>query len=91
MRNLPNNAALLALGAVFVLSGCKQNIGEALYNQEDSAHKTFVGNRVEGFKFTSMKGEHVDFARLRGSVVLLDFWATWTTDGMELLAAKKAA
>ncbi len=28
-------------------------------------------------KFTAVDGREVDFAKLRGKVVLLDFWATW--------------
>jgi len=34
-------------------------------------------------KFTAVDGKTVDFAKLRGKVVLLDFWATWCPSCVE--------
>ncbi len=35
-----------------------------------------LGKKLE-FKFTAVDGREVDLEKLRGKVVLLDFWATW--------------
>ena len=41
--------------------------------------KTLAELKVKPFdlKFTATDGSEVDFAKLRGKVVLIDFWATW--------------
>lgn len=36
-----------------------------------------VGQTPFDLRFIALDGREVDFARLRGKVVLLDFWATW--------------
>jgi len=36
-----------------------------------------VGQTPIDLRFIALDGREVDFARLRGKVVLLDFWATW--------------
>jgi peroxiredoxin len=92
MPKQPNIAsATLALCVLLALSGCDQSTEESLYYEEDAAYREQVGEPVAAFKFTSLAGEKVDLARYRGSVVLLDFWATWTSPCMELIPVKKAA
>lgn len=39
--------------------------------------KTLVGQQVPNFSFVLTTGDQVDRESLKGSVVLLDFWATW--------------
>ena len=49
----------------------------------DSAHKLIENprrareNYAPDFSFTSLQGEHISLADLRGKVVVLDFWGTW--------------
>ena len=44
-----------------------------------AAAKTQIALRTEplDLKFTALDGREVDLAKLRGKVVLVDFWATW--------------
>jgi peroxiredoxin len=48
-------------------------------------------NELVDFKFIALDGREVDLARLRGKVVLLDFWAMWCTYCLEELANIKEA
>lgn len=38
---------------------------------------TRVGQQMPAFTVTTLDGADVDIARLRGKVVVVDFWATW--------------
>lgn len=44
---------------------------------QDAAYLHWLGKPLPPVQFTAIDGRKVDTARLRGSVVLLDFWATW--------------
>jgi peroxiredoxin len=39
--------------------------------------RSLVGRRAPEFSLDDLHGTHVDLARDRGKVVLLNFWATW--------------
>ena len=41
------------------------------------APKGFVGKKAPAFSFTTLEGTKLSNAKLKGKVVLLDFWATW--------------
>lgn len=38
---------------------------------------SMVGQPVPALKFQDLSGQEVDFAALKGKVVVVDFWATW--------------
>ncbi len=41
------------------------------------AADSLIGSNAPRFTRTDLKGKRVDLGRLRGKVVLLNFWATW--------------
>jgi len=52
----------------------------ARQNQRICRRQAARGRVAEGaaqLKFTAVDGRNVDLAKLRGKVVLIDFWATW--------------
>ncbi len=44
---------------------------------EIAARQLEIHTKPLDVKFTALDGREVDFAKLRGKVVLIDFWATW--------------
>jgi len=60
--------------------GASQNLHVAAMAQQELAafQRTHELNKAPlDLKFTALDGTEVDLARLRGKVVLVDFWATW--------------
>lgn len=60
-------ACLLVLGLLF--SGCGTS--------EPDPASVVVGSQAPGFSLTSLDGTTVKSSNLKGSVVVLNFWATW--------------
>ena len=43
------------------------------------------------WKFTAIDGREVDFSKLRGHVILIDYWASWCPDCLRALPSVQAA
>ncbi len=60
--------------------GAEQDVNvtlEARPDTEDIQRGQLVGKPMPGVTFTSLDGKTLDVTKLRGKVVVLDFWATW--------------
>jgi peroxiredoxin len=57
----------------------KNYVDEQLISQAASQYKQLesVGKPLTGIQFTAVDGREVDMNKLKGKVVLVDFWATW--------------
>jgi len=50
---------------------------EALLKMEAELQKGILNEKAPVFKLKTIQGEEVDLEKLRGKVVMIDFWATW--------------
>lgn len=65
----------LALLAAVLAAGCSK--GEAPPDAAPTSDRIEVGSPAPAYAATSMTGDSVSLAELRGKVVLLNAWATW--------------
>ena len=56
-------AAVAILAIIFLNSGCRKD--------------SMAAPAAPGFSLTDLSGEKISLEQFRGSVVLLDFWASW--------------
>lgn len=64
MNKIPKIILLLVLALVILATGCTET-GAA------------VGDRAPDFQLQDLEGNEVSLSSLRGSPILLNFWATW--------------
>jgi thiol-disulfide isomerase/thioredoxin len=75
-RNKPEEFAKLAEAHMKEYPDLPENRALASQIKSAEAEKTLQSKPLE-MKFTAMDGAEVDLSKMRGKVVLVDFWATW--------------
>jgi thiol-disulfide isomerase/thioredoxin len=63
--------------AVVGLAGCNQHPASPSSPKENVTAAGEIGSRLPDFSTKDLQGREISSARLRGKVVLIDFWATW--------------
>jgi cytochrome c biogenesis protein CcmG, thiol:disulfide interchange protein DsbE len=74
LRRLPRRFLVYAALLPFVVLGAA---GFALYLRGASTSPTVVGSAAPDFSLVDLDGNPVNLAELRGSPVIVNFWASW--------------
>jgi peroxiredoxin len=80
---LSSDRRILIFWGIFILCVVGLRIRPAYFNStalESHTHSesfTNVGHKVPDFRITALGGAEMSLERLRGKVILINFWATW--------------
>ena len=81
----------LLISVVLCLAGCQPSGKEELRTKSDERYLPMVGKPSPSLMFKALDGREVDLEKLRGKVVLLNFWATWCPPCIEEIPNVRAA
>lgn len=64
----------LIIVLLFIINGCSPSTST---NPKDTVSGTGIGNLAPDFQLMDMEGQNVTLSNLRGSPVIMNFWASW--------------
>lgn len=73
-RQVPQRFSMFGITAVLLSLGLLIAVGYALYQRGEDQ---LIGSAAPDFSVTTFDGERVDYANLKGRVIVLNFWASY--------------
>ena len=77
MKAFPRTCRIRPLQALGLIAAIVSTSVEVFCARAEKAPGTDLLGKPLGIKFAAVDGRQVDLEKLRGKVILIDFWATW--------------